>query len=144
MGAVVGSELVGETDGDVVGSAVVGEMVGDAVGSEVVGETVGEVVGSEVVGEAVGDVVGSEVVGETDGEAVGSELVGGAVGDAVGDAEQCAVITTRGANGSPHVTSTESSPSPVVRETSKPFSVLDAESAPARKLPSNHWSRRGL
>ena len=54
-------------------------MVGDVVGSEVVGEIDGEAVGSEVVGE----VVGSEVVGEIDGEAVGSEVVGEVVGSEV-------------------------------------------------------------
>ena len=46
-------------------------------------------------------------VGDLEGKLVGVERVGSAVGDAVGDSEQSAVITTRGANGSPHVTSTE-------------------------------------
>ena len=35
MGFMVGSELVGETDGDIVGSEVVGPTVGDTVGASV-------------------------------------------------------------------------------------------------------------
>ena len=37
---MVGSELVGEVDGDKVGSEVVGEVDGDKVGSELVGDAV--------------------------------------------------------------------------------------------------------
>ena len=81
----VGSEVVGETEGDVVGSEVVGETDGDVVGSEVVGETEGDVVGSEVVGETEGDMVWSEVVGEIEGEVVRSEVVSDTVSDTVGD-----------------------------------------------------------
>jgi len=84
VGDVVGSEVVGETDGDTVGSEVVGEIDGVTVGSDVVGETDGDVVGSEVVGEIDGDAVGSEVVGEIDGDADGSEVVGEIDGDVVG------------------------------------------------------------
>jgi hypothetical protein len=62
----VGSEVVGETDGDKVGS----EVAGDIVGSDVVGDIDGEVVGSEVAGE----VVGTEVVGALDGAGVGANV----------------------------------------------------------------------
>jgi hypothetical protein len=55
---MVGSEVVGDTDGDAVGSEVVGDNDGDMVGSEVVGAIEGDTVGSEVVGEAVGDADG--------------------------------------------------------------------------------------
>ena len=47
LSVVVGSVVVGDTDGDTVGS----EVVGAAVGSEVVGDTDGDAVGSEMVSE---------------------------------------------------------------------------------------------
>ena len=49
LSVVVGSVVVGDTDGDTVGS----EVVGAAVGSEVVGDTDGDAVGSQVVSEHV-------------------------------------------------------------------------------------------
>ena len=61
-GDAVGSEVVGDIDGD-----NVGDIDGDTVGTPVVGALVGDTVGSEVVGE----VVGSEVVGDPVGEIVG-------------------------------------------------------------------------
>ena len=60
-----------DTDGDTVGSEVVGEIDGDAC----------HAVGSELVGNTDGDKVGFEVVGDTDGDTEGT---GGEVGPRFG------------------------------------------------------------
>ena len=49
-GLLVGSEVVGDTDGQIVGLEVVGEGDGDVVGSEVVSNAVGDIVGDRVGG----------------------------------------------------------------------------------------------
>ena len=76
VGETLGSEVVGEVEGDTDGVLVVGQVKGDTDGVLVIGEAVGDAVGSDEVGEFEGDTVGSEV-GHVDG-AVDGDVLGGA------------------------------------------------------------------